>query len=139
MVSEKEYIERGAVLKTPPFTKYGGDSSEYAEGYLDCIEEARNAVNDAPAADVISRGVFEQVKWERDMAMQQLEEHGIPFGGEADDVVNVVRCKDCIHSVQLLDRLMCKRTAHKSENGWFGLRATADKHFCSYGERKEQT
>ena len=55
----------------------------------------------------------------------------------ADDVVEVVRCKDCIHSVQLLDRLMCKRTAHKSENGWFGLRATADKHFCSYGERKD--
>lgn len=52
-MSKKEYIERGAVLKTPPFTKYGGDSSEYAEGYLDCIEEARNAVNDAPAADVV--------------------------------------------------------------------------------------
>ena len=57
----------------------------------------------------------------------------------AADVVEVVRCKDCIHSVQLLDRLMCKRTAHKSENGWFGLRATADHHYCSYGERKEQT
>jgi hypothetical protein len=57
----------------------------------------------------------------------------------AADVVEVVRCKDCIHSVQLLDRLMCNRNAHKSENGWFGLRATADKHFCSYGERKEQT
>ena len=57
----------------------------------------------------------------------------------AADVVEVVRCKDCIHSVPLLDRLMCNRNAHKSENGWFGLRATADKHFCGYGERKEQT
>ena len=55
----------------------------------------------------------------------------------AADVVEVVRCKDCIHSVPLLDRLMCNRNAHKSENGWFGLRATADKHFCSYGERKD--
>ena len=90
-MADKEYIERGALLKTPPFTKYGGYPSEYVEGYLDCAEEARKAVNDAPAADVISRGVFEQVKWERDMAMQQLEEHGIPFCGKADDVVKVVR------------------------------------------------
>ena len=25
--------------------------------------------------------VLEQIMWERDMAIQQLEEHGIPFGG----------------------------------------------------------
>lgn len=42
-------------------------------------------------------GSVEQIKWERDMAMQQLEEHGIPFCGDADDVVKVVRCKDCVH------------------------------------------
>lgn len=40
-------------------------------------------------------GSVEQIKWERDVAMQQLKEHGIPFGGVADDVVKVVRCKDC--------------------------------------------
>lgn len=37
----------------------------------------------------------EQIMWERDMAIKQLEEHGIPFGGKADNVVKVVRCKDC--------------------------------------------
>lgn len=52
-MAEKEYIERGALLMRPPFTKYGGDLSKYTEGYLDCAEEARNAVNDAPAADVV--------------------------------------------------------------------------------------
>ena len=52
-MADKVYIERGALLKTPPFTKYGGDLSAYVEGYLDCAEEARNAVNDAPAADVV--------------------------------------------------------------------------------------
>ncbi len=94
---------------------------------------------------------------ERDSIYRRVKTHTNPYGKPtldyesgvkvldmikqepAADVVEVVRCKDCIHSVQLLDRLMCKRTAHKSENGWFGLRATADKHFCSYGERKEQT
>lgn len=85
-MDKKEYIERGALLKTPPFTKYGGYPSEYVGGYLDCAEEARKAVNDAPAADVVSKGVYEQVQWERDMAMQQLEEHGIPFGAKADVV-----------------------------------------------------
>lgn len=56
----------------------------------------------------------------------------------AADVVEVVRCKDCIYR-ELLDRPMCKKHAHKSDGIWFGLRATADHHFCSYGERKEQT
>ena len=37
----------------------------------------------------------EQLRWERDIAMEQLQEHGIPFGGIADDVVKVVRCKNC--------------------------------------------
>lgn len=48
----KEYIERETILKTPPFTKCVGDLSEYAEGYLDCVEDACEAVNNVPAADV---------------------------------------------------------------------------------------
>ena len=133
-MADKEYIEWGALLKTPPFTKYGGMSSEYAEGYLDCADDARKAVKEAPDADVVSRGVFEQVKWERDMAMQQLEEHGIPFGGEADDVVNVVRCKDCKHWGGETFGYICKE--------WSGMtfrNYTKPDHYCSRGERKEQT
>ena len=52
-MADKEYIERGALLKMSPFTVYGAVVSEYAEGYLDCADEARKAVNDAPAADVV--------------------------------------------------------------------------------------
>ena len=48
----KEYIEREAVLKTPPFTKCVGDLSEYSEGYLDCVQDACEAVRKIPAADV---------------------------------------------------------------------------------------
>ena len=48
----KEYIERETILKTPPFTKCVGDLSEYAEGYLDCVEDACEAIKKAPAADV---------------------------------------------------------------------------------------
>ncbi len=33
-----------------------------------------------PSEDVVSRGVFEQVMWERDIAIQQLKELGYEFG-----------------------------------------------------------
>lgn len=55
------------------------------------------------------------------------------------DVVEVVRCKDCKYKHITSDcRVMCKRYAKKSElnNEWYGLTATDDNHFCSYGERK---
>ena len=37
-------------------------------------------------ADFVERSAYEQVKWERDVAMEQLKEAGIPFGGKADVV-----------------------------------------------------
>lgn len=46
---------------------------------------------------------IEQLKWERDTAIQQLGEHGIPFCGKAEDVVTVVRCKDCKHYSRCTD------------------------------------
>lgn len=33
----------------------------------------------APTADVVSKKVFEQVKWERDTAIEQLESYGVGF------------------------------------------------------------
>lgn len=38
----------------------------------------------APTADVASREVFEQVKWERDTALQTLQEHGIGLGQKVE-------------------------------------------------------
>lgn len=40
----------------------------------------RKRLKGLPDADVVSREVFEQVKWERDTALKTLEEHGIGFG-----------------------------------------------------------
>lgn len=34
--------------------------------------------------DYVPRGVFEQVRWEKDIAMQQLEELGVPFGAKVE-------------------------------------------------------
>lgn len=57
------------------------------------------------------------------------------------DVVEVVRCKDCeFKHITSSCRVMCKRNAKKSKlnNEWYGLTATDDNHYCSYGKRKVQ-
>lgn len=32
----------------------------------------------------VSRAAFEQIRWEKDVAMQQLEELGVPFGAKVE-------------------------------------------------------
>lgn len=71
---------------------------------------------------------LEQVIWERDLAMEQLKEHGIAFGGIAPDVVKVVRCKDCRF---LIDR----------NDGTYGcyrhfVEECKLDDYCSYGEKR---
>lgn len=50
-------------------------------------EWAKEIICRTPAADVVGKSVYEQIKWERDVAMGQLEDAGIPFGGKADVAV----------------------------------------------------
>ena len=61
----------------------------------DFFKAARRRINKAPTVDAVSRSVFEQIQWERDCAIQQLKDHGIPFGGTAPDVVKVLLCAFC--------------------------------------------
>ena len=69
-----------------------------------------------------------QIRWERDKAMEQLAEHHIPFMCIAEDVVEVVRCKDCKHSTEYSDKqVVCV---------WFDT-LVFPSNFCSNGERKE--
>ena len=87
-----------------------------------------------PTVEAVSKGCHDQVRWERDVAIKQLEEHGIPFGGIAPDIVKVVRCEDCIHRkyVDMGDDI--------GAIGGCGLFCTpmmTCNDFCSYGERKD--
>ena len=41
-------------------------------------------IDKEPAADVVSKGLYEQIKWERDVALTQLEEYGVSLGEKAD-------------------------------------------------------
>lgn len=53
------------------------------------------------------------------------------------DVVEVVRCKNCLHKINYKGRAMCTLYAEEAFGVWYGLNATRDEHFCSYGERKD--
>lgn len=88
------------------------------------------AIGQQRTVDAVSRGAHDQVRWERDVAMEQLEEHGIPFGGIAPDVVKVVRCKDCKYkfSANGHDKKGCPLD---------GVGLLNDDDFCSCGERKD--
>ena len=53
---------------------------------------------EAHAVDAVSRGVYDQIKWERDIAIEQLAELGIGFGAKVPDMVEVGACEGCIFS-----------------------------------------
>lgn len=75
---------------------------------FDCL------IDSAPTIDAVSKGVLEQFRWERDVAMKQLEEYGIPFCTNKDkDMVKVVRCKDCYHAEDDITHMFCVYFHHK--------------------------
>ena len=67
-------------------------------GYSDTYDKACiiGVLEEVPSIDAVSRGVLEQVMWERDLAISQLNEIGKSWGEKMDNVATVVRCKDCI-------------------------------------------
>ena len=48
-----------------------------------------NVLQKAPAIDAVSREVFEQVQWERDIAIAQLAEYGVGFGEKKKNLVEM--------------------------------------------------
>lgn len=60
------------------------------DSYLAGNKEILEMIDNAPTIDVVSVGVLEQYKWERDVAIAQLEELGIGFGQVKPDI-EVVR------------------------------------------------
>lgn len=87
----------------------------------------RRVLMQVAGVDAVSRAVYLATKWERDCAIEQLKEHGIPFGGITPDVVKVVRCKDC----------------NVPHNKWLGCPnlnglVPSPDFFCARGERREE-
>ena len=91
-------------------------------------------IDKEPAADVVSKGLYEQTKWERDVALAQLEEYGVSLGEKAD-VAEVVRCKDC----KWYSELACGERELLGSQGWCNevmARPMPSNGFCSFGERE---
>lgn len=81
--------------------------------------------------DAVSRGVHDQVRWERDCAIGQLSSYGISLGEKAD-AVKVVRCKDC----RYYETVEYYPDGTKQVCRLF-RRQMQEEAFCSYGERKD--
>lgn len=59
------------------------------ESSKDEVEDAIQRIKNAPAVDAVSKSLYDQIKWERDIALSQLEEIGLSLGQIVDDA-NVV-------------------------------------------------
>lgn len=78
-----EYIKREDVIcaiKSLP---------DCPNGYSDAYDKAViiGVIEDLPTADVVSSSLFDQIDWERTVAISQLAEIGKSLGEQMDDVV----------------------------------------------------
>lgn len=95
-------------------------------------------------SDTVSRRLYEQIKWERDTAIQQLNDLGCSFGEkprtDSHLISRLVRCKDCTHfhydywsnvnGVPLI-------VGHEICDFWGNGCKTRSDAFCSFAERRE--
>lgn len=72
----------------------------YTDNELDeALEYIIKSLEQEPCEDAVSRGVFEQVRWERDVAIEQLKELGYELGQKIEP------CEDYISRQAVLDTL----------------------------------
>lgn len=98
---------------------------------LTCIAEGKE-VSPIRPMDVVSAGAYEQVAWERDLAVQQLKDYGVGLG-QAKDLAEVTRCKNCEYGdwdSKPDDAMVCLRT---NDGFW-----RTGNDFCSRGVPKEE-
>lgn len=109
------------------------------------VEKLSNTIKNAPTIDAVPVGAYEQTRWERDMAISQLDEIGKSLCEKMDNVATVVRCKDCKHrpidtgghnyAEELLfpDDEVCPCQCGDPWYSWM----PKDDWFCANGERSE--
>lgn len=99
---------------------------------LTCVAEGKE-VSPIRPMDVVSAGAYEQIAWERDLAVQQLKDYGVGLG-QVKDLAEVTRCKDCKYGdwdSKPDDAMVCLRT---NDGFW-----RTGNDFCSRGVPKEET
>lgn len=76
-------------------------------------------------------GLYKQIKWERDIAIEQLHDIGKELGEKMDDVRKVIFCKDCKYWTE-------EQTCAESSADPFECPERNADDFCSRGERKTE-
>ena len=56
------------------------------ESSKDEIEEVIQRIKNVPAVDAVSKSLYDQIKWERDIALEQLAELRLSLGQKIDGV-----------------------------------------------------
>lgn len=74
-----EYVQKGYLKTYLANRDIKVISYDEWEHLCDCIDDAK-------AADVVSKNTYNQVKWERDTVIKQLEDLGYGFGEEVRDI-----------------------------------------------------
>lgn len=88
LISRREAIEDIREYKVEP--NHCCDESEI-KGYNDGLDTAISALAILPSAQP-NRGYIEQIKWERDIAIQQLKELGYGFGEKIPSAQPEIKC-----------------------------------------------
>ena len=84
-------------LSEQAISQYERGTRKVTNETLKKIYDAINGYESRDAEKVVLREVYDQMRWERDIAISQLEELGVGFGEEMPDMARVVRCKNCKH------------------------------------------
>ena len=106
------------------------------ESSKDEIEDVIQRIKNAPAVDAVSKSLYDQIKLERDIALEQLNELGISFGEK------MVRCKDCKYRGDYNCPMYSEEYVEWDDDGYHEWECvehdrTHDEGFCDMGVRWE--
>lgn len=127
------------------FNEVFGGQSDFAK---DTRGAAQSLIDAQPTVEAVPKSYAEQIRWERDVAVGQLNEIGCQFGQKMDEVkkleaVPVVHCKECKNWHK--DIGWCDKHSHFIDSdGSFchpwessNWKMFDENDFCSDGERRE--
>ena len=110
------------------------DKEHGNEHYIFGVEAVLEYAQSLPTVDAVPAGAYEQVAWERDLAVQQLKDYGVGLGQRKNEnLVKVTHCKDCKYGdydSEPDDAMVCRRT----NNGFW----RTGNDFCSRGVPREE-
>ena len=147
LISRESLIEN---LGLKNATKYGNkDAEQQAHSYSTLmLYVIADMIEDAPAVVAVPKSYAEHIRWERDVAVGQLNEIGCQFGQMMDEVkkleaVPVVHCKECKNWHK--DIGWCDKHSHFIDSdGSFchpwessNWKMFDENDFCSDGERRD--